>query len=376
MSNSDFVRSLPSAGSSSAGATLRRVHLDPLFMCLLIAIISYGLVVLYSAVNKDMNVFNNQLIRMALAFVAMFVAAQLQPSFYLRWAPFVYVGGVVLLILVLLVGVKVKGSQRWLDIPGLPRFQPSELMKIAVPMMVAWYFHDRQLPPRFKDVCVALVIIAIPAACIMRQPDLGTGILVAGAGVAVLVLAGLYWRWMIYAALGLAMAAPGLWYALQDYQRQRILTLFDPQSDPLGAGWNIIQSTTAIGSGGVWGKGLFQGTQSHLEFLPESQTDFIIAVVGEELGLIGILGLLVLYVFVIARGLVIAAQAQSSFGRLLAGALTLTFFVYVFVNIGMVCGLLPVVGVPLPLVSYGGTSAITLMAGFGIIMSVRTHRSR
>ena len=181
---------------------------------------------------------------------------------------------------------------------------------------------------------------------------------------------------MIYAALGLAMAAPGLWYALQDYQRQRILTLFDPQSDPLGAGWNIIQSTTAIGSGGVWGKGLFQGTQSHLEFLPESQTDFIIAVVGEELGLIGILGLLVLYVFVIARGLVIAAQAQSSFGRLLAGALTLTFFVYVFVNIGMVCGLLPVVGVPLPLVSYGGTSAITLMAGFGIIMSVRTHRSR
>jgi rod shape determining protein RodA len=376
MSSSDFVRSLPSTGSQTASATLRRVHLDPLFLCLLIAIISYGLVVLYSAVNKDMDVFSNQLIRISLAFVAMFVAAQLQPAFYLRWAPFVYVGGVLLLIAVLLVGVKVKGSQRWLDIPGLPRFQPSELMKIAVPMMVAWYFHDRPLPPRFKDVCAALVIIAIPAACIIRQPDLGTGILVAGAGVAVLVLAGLYWRWILYAALGLAMAAPGLWYTLQDYQRQRILTLFDPQSDPLGAGWNIIQSTTAIGSGGVWGKGLFQGTQSHLEFLPESQTDFIIAVVGEELGLMGILGLLVLYVFVIARGLIIAAQAQSSFGRLLAGALTLTFFVYVFVNIGMVSGLLPVVGVPLPLVSYGGTSAITLMAGFGIIMSVRTHRSR
>ena len=375
MSSQDFVRTLPSAGSGSAGATLLRVHLDPLFLCVLIAIVCYGLVVLFSAVNRDMDVFGNQLIRMGIAFIALFAAAQLQPSFYLRWAPFVYIGGVVLLVLVLVLGVEVKGSQRWLDIPGLPRFQPSELMKIAVPMMVAWYFHDRPLPPRFKDVCAALLIIAIPAACIIRQPDLGTGILVAGAGVAVLVLAGLYWRWILYAGLSLAVAAPGLWYTLQDYQRQRILTLFDPQSDPLGAGWNIIQSTTAIGSGGVWGKGLFQGTQSHLEFLPESQTDFIIAVVGEELGLVGILGLLALYLIVIARGLMIAVQAQSTFGRLLAGALTLTFFVYVFVNIGMVSGLLPVVGVPLPLVSYGGTSAITLMAGFGIIMSVRTHRS-
>jgi rod shape determining protein RodA len=376
MSNQDFVRSLPSSGSHSAGATLLKVHLDPLFLCVLIAIVSYGLVVLFSAVNRDMDVFGNQLIRMGLAFFALFAAAQLQPSFYLRWAPVVYVGGVVLLVLVLFIGVEVKGAQRWLDIPGLPRFQPSELMKIAVPMMVAWYFHDRPLPPRLKDVCVALLIIAIPAACIIHQPDLGTGILVAGAGLAVLVLAGLYWRWMLYSGLALAMAAPGLWYTLQDYQRQRIVTLFDPESDPLGAGWNIIQSTTAIGSGGIWGKGLFQGTQSHLEFLPESQTDFIIAVVGEELGLVGILGLLALYLIVIARGLVIAAQAQSTFGRLLSGSLTLTFFVYVFVNVGMVSGLLPVVGVPLPLVSYGGTSAITLMAGFGIIMSVRTHRTR
>jgi rod shape determining protein RodA len=375
MSNQDFVRSLPSAGRHSARDTLLRIHLDPLFLVVLIAIVSFGLVVLFSAVNQDMNVFGNQLIRIGLAFAALFVAAQLQPSFYLRWAPFVYIAGVVLLILVLVVGVKVKGSQRWLDIPGLPRFQPSELMKIAVPMMVAWYFHDRPLPPRLKDVAVAMLIIAIPAACIMRQPDLGTGILVAGAGFAVLVLAGLYWRWIFFALLGLAMAAPGLWYVLQDYQRQRILTLFDPQSDPLGAGWNIIQSTTAIGSGGIWGKGLFQGTQSHLEFLPESQTDFIIAVVGEELGLVGVLGLLSLYLIVIARGLYIASQAKSTFSRLLAGALTLTFFVYVFVNIGMVCGLLPVVGVPLPLVSYGGTSAITLMAGFGIIMSTRVERS-
>jgi rod shape determining protein RodA len=287
----------------------------------------------------------------------------------------VYAGGVALLVAVLVIGVRAKGSQRWLDFPGLPRFQPSELMKIGVPMMIAWYFQDRTLPPRFKDICVTLLIIAIPAALIIRQPDLGTGILVAGAGFAVLVLAGLQWRWILFALAGVAAAAPGLWYFLQDYQRQRILTLFDPESDPLGAGWNIIQSTTAIGSGGIWGKGLFQGTQSHLEFLPESQTDFIIAVVGEELGLIGVLTLLTLYLFVIARGLYISSQAPSTFGRLLTGALTLTFFVYVFVNIGMVSGLLPVVGVPLPLVSYGGTSAITLMTGFGIIMSVRTHRS-
>jgi rod shape determining protein RodA len=242
-------------------------------------------------------------------------------------------------------------------------------------MMVAWYFHDRPLPPSFRDVLVALGIVAVPAGCIILQPDLGTGILVAGAGLAVVVLAGLQWRWIGLAFLALAAAAPGLWYTLQDYQRQRILTLFDPESDPLGAGWNIIQSTTAIGSGGIQGKGLFQGTQSHLEFLPESQTDFIIAVVGEELGLVGILILLALYVVVIARGLTLAARAGNTYGRLLAGALTLTFFVYVFVNIAMVSGLLPVVGVPLPLVSYGGTSAITLMASFGLIMALAAKRS-
>ncbi len=375
MSNQDFVRRLPASGAITAGDRLLRVHLDPLFLALLAAIVAFGLVILYSAVNRDMDVFANQLVRIGMAFAALFIAAQLQPSFYLRWAPLAYVGGVLLLVLVLIIGVKVKGSQRWLDFPGLPRFQPSELMKIAVPMMVAWYFHERTLPPTFKDVCVAVLIIAVPALLIVRQPDLGTGLLVAGAGVAVLVLAGLYWRWILFAIIGFAAAAPGLWYALQDYQRQRILTLFDPGSDPLGAGWNIIQSTTAIGSGGIWGKGLFQGTQSHLEFLPESQTDFIIAVVGEELGLVGMLVLLLLYLLVIARGLYIATQAQSTFARLLSGALTLTFFVYVFVNIGMVCGLLPVVGVPLPLVSYGGTSIITLMAGFGIIMSIRTQRS-
>lgn len=375
MSSHDFVRTLPGSQPGSARDQLLRVHLDPLLLLTLVAIVGFGLVVLYSAVNQDAGTFNNQLIRMGLAFVVMLIAAQLDPGFYLRWSPLVYLFGVILLVLVLLVGVKVKGSQRWLEIPGIIRFQPSELMKIAVPMMVAWYFHDRPLPPSFKDVLVALAIVAIPAGCIILQPDLGTGILVAGAGLAVVVLAGLYWRWVGFAFLTLAAAAPGLWYTLQDYQRQRILTLFDPQSDPLGAGWNIIQSTTAIGSGGLQGKGLFQGTQSHLEFLPESQTDFIIAVVGEELGLLGILLLLTLYVIVIARGLVLAARASNTFGRLLAGALTMTFFVYVFVNIAMVSGLLPVVGVPLPLVSYGGTSAITLMASFGLIMALGARRS-
>lgn len=374
MSNQDFVRSLPQHSAMSARARLRQLHLDPLMLVTLASVIGIGLMVLYSAVDRNMVLFNNQLLRMGIAAVAMVAAAQFRPRFYLRWAPVFYLAGLVMLVLVLVMGVTVKGSQRWLDLPGLPRFQPSELMKVAVPMMVAWYFHDRPLPPRMSHLCVALLIIAAPAACIILQPDLGTGILVACAGFAVVVLAGLSWKWMGMAVLGFALAAPGLWYLLQDYQRQRILTLFDPNSDPLGAGWNIIQSTTAIGSGGVYGKGLFEGTQSHLDFLPESHTDFIIAVIGEELGLVGVLTMLALYLVLVARGLYIAAQAPHTFDRLVAGALTMTFFVYVFVNIAMVCGLLPVVGVPLPLVSYGGTSAITLMASFGIIMAVRTHK--
>ncbi len=371
----DFIRSLPEYERDVRVNWLHRVHIDPLLLLLLVMVVSYGLVVLFSAVGQNQTLFQAQLLRMALAFVALVVAAQLPPQIYVRWAPFVYVFGVFLLVLVLLVGVKVKGSQRWLDIPGVIRFQPSELMKIAVPMAVAWYFHDRPLPPSFKDVCIALAIVALPAGCIIAQPDLGTGILVAGAGFAVVVFAGLSWRWMLYTVLALAAAAPGLWYTLQDYQRQRILTLFDPESDPLGAGWNIMQSTTAIGSGGLVGKGLLQGTQSHLDFLPEARTDFIIAVVAEELGLVGVVLLLSLYLLIILRGLYMAASAESTFGRLLSGALVLTFFVYVFVNMAMVSGLLPVVGVPLPLVSYGGTSAITLMASFGILMAIRTHKA-
>ena len=374
MSNQDFIRSFPQSAGLSASQSLRMMHIDPILMLLVLGVVGYGLVILYSALDRDSSIFSAYALRMCLGLVALVLAAQLRPNFYLRWAPMLYVLGAGLLIAVLIIGVKVKGSQRWLELPGLPRFQPSELMKIAVPMMLAWYFRDRPLPPTVKDIAVALVLIAVPAVLIMQQPDLGTGILVAAAGFTVILLAGVYWRWMLYALLAMAAAAPAVWYVLQEYQRQRILTLFDPQSDPLGAGWNIIQSTTAIGSGGLFGKGLFQGTQSHLEFLPESQTDFIIAVVGEELGFVGLLGLLMLYMAIVARGLVIASQAQHNFGRLLAGALTLVFFVYLFVNIAMVAGLLPVVGVPLPLVSYGGTSAITLLAGFGIIMSIRSHK--
>jgi rod shape determining protein RodA len=375
MSSQDFVRSLPQHERFGARARLLQVHLDPLLLIALLAVVGFGLLVLYSAVDRNSTMFLNQAGRLGIAFVGMLAVAQFHPRFYLRWTPLFYLGGLVLLVLVLVMGVTVKGSQRWLDLPGLPRFQPSEIMKLAVPMMVAWYFHDRPLPPRFRDLSMALLIIALPAGCILVQPDLGTAILVAGAGLAVVVLAGLYWKWMGMAGLAFVLAAPGLWYLLQDYQRSRILTLFDPDADPLGAGWNTIQATTAIGSGGVYGKGLFQGTQSHLDFLPESHTDFIIAVVGEELGLIGVVSMLVLYLVLVARGLYIAVQAPHTYERLVAGALSLTFFVYVFVNVGMVSGLLPVVGVPLPLVSYGGTAAITLMVSFGIIMSVRTHRS-
>ena len=372
----DFQRQLPGAQNSAQDHWLHKLHLDPSLLVLVMTVLAFGLVVMFSAAGDESRLFDAQFQRALASLVVLVVAAQLPPGMYLRWAPFVYAVGFVLLILVLLVGVTVKGSQRWLEIPGVLRFQPAELMKIAVPMALAWYLQQRVLPPSAKHVGFSLLIILLPAVAIAAQPDLGTAILVAGAGMAVLLLAGLSWRYIGYASLLVAAAAPLLWqFALQGYQRQRIVTLFDPESDPLGAGWNIIQSTTAIGSGGVFGKGLLQGTQSRLDFLPEARTDFIIAVVGEELGLVGVLVLLMLYLAIIARGLVLAISAQSTFARLFAGALTLTFFIYLFVNIAMVSGLLPVVGVPLPLVSYGGTSIITLMASFGIIMSMRTHKA-
>ena len=363
-------------GLISWRAMLSRARgVDPLLCYMLGAVVAYGLVVLYSAVDGYGPVFQAQLIRLALGALALAVAAQFPPAFYLRWAPWLYLAVLLLLLAVFVAGITVKGAARWLEIPGVVRFQPSEFAKLGVPMMIAWYFHERPLPPTFRDVVVTLVLIALPAGCILLQPDLGTAILVLASGLAVVLLAGIRWRWVGLALLGGAALVPVMWYGLKEYQRQRITTLFDPESDPLGAGWSIIQSNTALGSGGFLGKGLGQGTQSQLEFLPESHTDFIIAVVGEELGFLGVVSLLLLYMAIVGRALFIAAQTHHTFSSLLAGALGLVFFVSLFVNMAMVAGLLPVVGVPLPLVSFGGTSIITILAGFGIIMSIQTHRT-
>ena len=356
-------------------AISRLKGVDPLLCYTLGAVIAFGLFVLYSAVDGDGPLFRAQLLRLLLGVLVLVVAAQFPPTFYLRWAPWLYFGVLLLLLLVFVGGVTVKGAARWLELPGVVRFQPSELTKLALPMMIAWYFHDRPLPPSLRDIVVTLVLIALPSACIIMQPDLGTAILVLTAGIYVILLAGVRWRWIGIAGLSGAALVPLMWYGLKEYQRQRIVTLFDPESDPLGAGWSIIQSNTAIGSGGFFGKGLGLGTQSQLEFLPESHTDFIIAVVGEELGFLGVVSLLILYMAIVGRVLFIAAQTHHTFSRLLAGALGLVFFVSLFVNIAMVAGLLPVVGVPLPLVSYGGTSIITILAGFGIVMSIQSHKS-
>ena len=374
MSAADFRRTLSREdGFDRRQRWLRRLHLDLPLLVLVLLTAAYGLVVLYSALDGDSVAFQGQLSRLAVAFVMMLIVAPLDIAMLQRWAPVLYGLGIVMLVLVLLVGVQAKGAQRWLGVPGLPRFQPSELMKLAVPLMVASSLADRPLPPTGKTVAWVLALIVAPALLIALQPDLGTAILVAAAGFAVLLLSGLFWRWVLLAGLlGLA-ALPGLWMVMRDYQRQRVLTLLDPESDPLGAGWNIIQSKIAIGSGGLFGKGLFEGTQSHLNFLPESHTDFILAVLAEELGFLGVLGLLTLYFLLLTRGLYIATQGRDTFARLLAGGLTLTFFTYLFVNVAMVSGLAPVVGVPLPLVSYGGTSALTLLAGFGVLMAVATQ---
>ncbi len=370
---SDYARTLPVA---VPGRTLLRLHLDPWLLLGLGAIVSFGLLVLYSASHKDLGTLANQVLRMGVGFAAMFIAAQLNPRLYLRWAPALYILGIVLLIAVLLFGTTAKGSQRWLDLPGLPSFQPSELMKLAVPLAIAWYFQARPLPPRIRHVLAALGLCILPTALIVPQPDLGTGIMVAAGGVAVIVMSGIRWRVVGALTLLAALASPALWFVMTPYQQGRVLTFLDPGRQPQDAGWNIIQSKAAIGSGGFSGKDIFNGTQSQLDFLPESQTDFIIAVIGEELGLVGITVLLVLYMLVVARALLMATEAQDTFGRLAAGGLTLVFFAYVFVNVGMVSGILPVVGVPLPLVSYGGTSAVTLSVGFGIIMSVHAHGTR
>lgn len=352
----------------------QRLHLDFWLLLGLITLTIYGLFVLYSAVGGSERMFDNRLIQISLGFIVMLIMAQFPPRFYQQLAPLLYIIGIILLILVDLIGSTSKGAQRWLDL-GLFRFQPSELVKISVPLMVAVYLGKRQLPPSFWDTLVALLIIIVPTLLVAIQPDLGTSILVVASGIFVVFLAGMSWKLIIGAIIAVASFIPILWFHLMhDYQKTRVLTLLDPEKDPLGAGYHIIQSKIAIGSGGLVGKGWLLGTQSQLEFLPEPHTDFIFAVLGEEQGLIGVLVLLAIYLFIVGRGLMIGVKAEQAFGRILAGALTLLFFVYVFVNIGMVSGILPVVGVPLPLVSYGGTSFVTLMAGFGLIMSIHTHR--
>jgi rod shape determining protein RodA len=350
------------------------LKLDAALLAGLVLLSGFGLVVLWSASGQDSDLLARQLVRMGVAFGVMLALAQVPPKLLRMWSPWLFAVGLALLAAVLIVGDIGKGAQRWLDL-GFMRFQPSEIMKLAVPMMAAWYLHDRPLPPRFMEVVVLLALVAVPSFLIARQPDLGTALLVASSGALVILLGGLRIRLILLLGALCAALAPVLWHFMHDYQRRRVLTFFNPESDPLGAGYHIIQSKIAIGSGGLFGKGWGNGSQAQLEFLPERSTDFIFAVLGEEFGLIGQVLLIAAYLFLIARGLFIAFEAQNTYARLLAGSISLTFFVYVFVNTGMVTGLLPVVGVPLPLVSYGGTSMVTLMAGFGILMSVNGHRN-
>lgn len=350
-----------------------RFHTDtPLLLCLLILSV-ISLFVLYSASGQKIDVIWRQSIRLGIGFLIMLALAQLNPATFKRWTPWLFTLGIGLLVAVLVAGEVGKGAQRWLDL-GFFRFQPSEMMKLAVPMMVAWYLSDHPLPPTLKRLAMAILLIIIPTLLIAKQPDLGTALLVASAGIFVLLFSGISWRLIFASAAVMAAGAPVLWHFMHGYQKQRVLTFLNPEQNPLGAGYHIIQSKIAIGSGGLYGKGWLNGTQSQLNFLPERSTDFIFAAYAEEFGLFGILALLAVYLLVIMRGLLIASQAQDSYSRLLAGSIVMTFFIYIFVNIGMVTGLLPVVGVPLPLVSYGGTSMVTLMAGFGILMSIHTHR--
>jgi rod shape determining protein RodA len=353
---------------------LLALHLDgPLFIALCL-VGGVGSIVLFSASGRSMPMLEAHLLRFALGLVAMIMLAQIPPRLIRTVAPWAYVIGLLLLFLVMFLGDISMGAQRWLDL-GVVRFQPSEIMKLAVPLACAWFLHERPLPPSFASLAIVGVAIGLPTLLIAEQPDLGTALLVAAAGGMVILLAGLQLRYILSVVGLLIPVAYGAWaFLLHDYQRQRILTFLDPQSDPLGSGYHIIQSQIAIGSGGVFGKGYLNGSQAQLEFLPERSTDFIFAVVGEEWGLIGLVTVICLFMFVIGRALYLSATAQDTFARLASGSLALTFCVYVFVNTGMVTGLMPVVGVPLPFISYGGTAMVTLMAGFGSLMSLCAKR--
>jgi rod shape determining protein RodA len=365
----------PSARRAVTGAArmLMALKLDGPLLVGLGLIAAYGLVVLYSASGQSLGTVFRQVGHLGMGTVAMLLLAQVNPNFLRRLSPWLYLVGVLLLFVVAGMGVIGKGAQRWLDL-GVVRFQPSEIMKLAVPMMCAWYLQERPLPPSPLSLVLLAVMILLPTALVVVQPDLGTGALIAIGGALVVMMAGLQASVVLGA---MALAAVGGWVGwrhMHDYQRERILTFINPQIDPQGAGYHIIQSQIAIGSGGVFGKGWMNGSQAQLDYLPESSTDFIFAVIGEEFGMLGLFILLFLYAFVVGRAIYLSTQTQDTYARLLAGSLALTFFVYVFINAGMVSGLLPVVGVPLPLISYGGTSMVTLLAGFGILMSMYSHR--
>jgi len=357
----------------SLSSQLTRLHIDLPLMIGVIASTALGLMVLYSAGGESMSMVIQQGIRLTIGFGAMLLIAQIPPDWYRMAAPCLFVAGLIMLVLVVLIGDTAMGATRWLDI-GVVRFQPSELMKLAVPLAVAAYYHERPLPPPLIEVLAAGAIIALPAVLVGIQPDLGTALLIAASGTFVLYLAGMRWRVIAAMILAAAAAAPLLWFNMHEYQRERVLTFLNPARDPAGAGYHITQSKIAIGSGGVFGKGWLNGSQAHLNFLPESDTDFVFAVFAEEAGLMGVIALIAVYCFIVARGLAIATRSQDTFQRLTAGSISLTFFLYVFVNIGMVAGLLPVVGRPLPLVSYGGTSMVILLIAIGILMSIHTHR--
>ena len=348
-------------------------HIDYVLFYSLLILALLGVTVLYSASGQDMDVLIRQGVRFGIGFCGMVLVSRISPDTLRNWSPWCYLAVLLMLVAVLFFGEMGKGAQRWLDI-GIIRFQPAELMKLAMPMMIAWFVSERPLPPRFLWLLAAAALVITPALLVARQPDLGTALLVASAGFFVLFLAGLRWLVLLGAVLVAMATTPVLWNFMHDYQRARVITLLNPESDPLGTGYHIIQSKTAIGSGGIFGKGWLNGTQSHLDFLPERSTDFIFAVVGEEFGFVGATVLLVLYVLITVRSLYIASVAQGSYARLLAGSLGLTFFICLLVNVGMVIGLLPVVGVPLPMFSYGGTSIVTLLLGFGILMSTHAHK--
>ncbi len=364
---------MPQPQRGLLSALFHRLNLDPVLFTAVVALGITGLLILYSASGGNTDIVTRQAIRLGLALLVMVVVAMVPPQVLYQWTPFIYFTVLLMLLLVPITGSTGKGATRWLDI-GIIRFQPAELMKIAMPMMIAFYFAERRLRPQFRELAVALALVLGPTFVIFIQPDLGTALLIATAGLTVIFLAGIRWRTVIMTMLAGIAALPVLWHFMHEYQRQRVRTFLDPESDPLGAGYHIIQSKIALGSGGLYGRGWLHGSQTQLDFLPEQTTDFIFSVFGEEFGLWGVLLLFALYLLIVMRGFFIAWNAQDTYARLLAASITMIFFTYFFVNVGMVSGLLPVVGVPLPLISYGGSSMVTIMVGFGILMAINSEK--